>query len=363
VLQIYGDAMRQSWGLRQATVVELRDAVQQRIERDEQRLAYATAGLVAMLLLVAYLLYTFFLVLQGGLKEINKQVGNIARGDISGRPAALGHDEVGQTISGLTQSMIRLADLLGSMRQSVGAVSQVAQQVAAGNGDLTVRNHAATEALAQIVEALTRYGEQLHECGVQVESAVGTVQTLRLESARSRKHVRRLQERMTALRGKSREIGEIVLLIDAIAFRTNLLALNASVEASKAGETGRGFAVVAQEVRSLALRGAESARRIGDIAQRSTEDIETSGALAEEAERNMAEVDSQVDRIHQAMDEVARATRSGEHDSAQIREQIGELQGNQAKNLQLVAQLATASDSLRAQGEQLAHRVGQFRLA
>jgi methyl-accepting chemotaxis protein len=168
---------------------------------------------------------------------------------------------------------------------------------------------------------------------------------------------------MSALRGKSREIGEIVTLIDTIAFRTNVLALNASVEASKAGEAGRGFAVVAQEVRSLALRGADSARRIAEIVSRSTEDIETSGALADEAGKSMAEADARVDQIHMAMDDVAALTRSGEKDSAEILAQLTSIQGGTDQSLRLVEQLATASGALRQQSERLTHKVAQFRLS
>jgi methyl-accepting chemotaxis protein len=167
---------------------------------------------------------------------------------------------------------------------------------------------------------------------------------------------------MAQLRSKSREIGEIVTLIDSIAFRTNILALNASVEASKAGEAGRGFAVVAQEVRSLALRGAESARRIGDIVTRSTEDIELSGDLAEATGLALAAADERIDSIHLAMDDVAGLTRSGEQESAAILQQLTVIRNSTDHSLQLVEQLATASTALRTQGQRLAHKIGQFRL-
>jgi methyl-accepting chemotaxis protein len=196
-----------------------------------------------------------------------------------------------------------------------------------------------------VVDGVARYAAQLQDCGRQVETVVTTVQALRLESARNRKQMQRLRERMAALRGNSREIGEIVMLIDNIAFRTNILALNASVEASKAGEAGRGFAVVAQEVRSLAMRGAESARRIGDIVARSTEDIEFSGALADETGKAHGLADGHVDQIHVAMDDVAELTRNGEKESAAILEQLKGIKDGTEQNLRLVEQLATASDA------------------
>ena len=166
-----------------------------------------------------------------------------------------------------------------------------------------------------------------------------------------------------AMVARQREIADIVRLIDAIAFRTNILSLNAQVEASKAGDAGRGFAVVAQEVRSLALRSADSARRIDEIVARSTEDIERSGALADETSKALAAVDAHVDRIHAAMQGVAELTRHGQTESTGILDQVRELQDSSAKNLQLVDQLAGAADSLRGQGVRLSQSVGQFTLS
>ena len=214
-----------------------------------------------------------------------------------------------------------------------------------------------------MVDGVTRYSAQIEACGRQVESVVQAVQALRLESARNRKQMERLGGRMRALRLKSREIGEIVSLIDMIAFRTNILALNASVEAAKAGEAGRGFAIVAQEVRALALRGAASARRITDIVSRSTDDIELGSELADATGRSLEQADLHVDQIHLAMDGVAGLTRSGGEETAAILGQLTAIREGCTKNLHMVEVLAAASDSLRSQGERLAHKVGQFRLS
>jgi methyl-accepting chemotaxis protein len=300
--------------------------------------------------------------MRGGLKALNLQMNQMAEGDLSARPAPVGGDEVAATLQAMNASLVRLSDLLASVRLGASSVNQASLQVATGNADLRARNRDAAGSLAAVVDGVGRYAVQLEACGRQVEGVVHNVQGLRLESARSRKQMQRLRERMTALRTKSREIGEIVTLIDGIAFRTNILALNASVEASKAGEAGRGFAVVAQEVRSLAQRGAESARRIGDIVARSTEDIELSGALADETGQALAAADERVDGIHRAMDDVAVLTRNGGADSAAILEQLTAIRDATAQSLGLVEQLATASSALRGQGERLSHKIGQFRL-
>jgi methyl-accepting chemotaxis protein len=290
-------------------------------------------------------------------------MSRMADGDLSARIAPLGADEVAQTMTAMTAALVRLSDLMASVHGGVSAVRQASEQVATGNKDIKGRNQAAAEGVASVLDGVARSVQQLKACGEQVEKVVGLVQALRLESARNRKQMQRLRERMHALRGKSHEIGEIVTLIDNIAFRTNILALNASVEASKAGESGRGFAVVATEVRSLATRGADAARRIGDIVVRSTEDIETSNALADETGRALSQADVHVDQIHRAMDDVAALTRNGETENAQILGELTRIKADTAQNLNLGNQLATASDALRSQGERLAQKVTQFKLS
>jgi methyl-accepting chemotaxis protein len=321
------------------------------------------ALLASTLGLAVYLVYSFFLVMRGGLEKLNQQMHRMAQGDLSARPQALGGDEVADTLHAMTTSLARLSDLLASVRAGVGAITQASHQIADGNADLSTRNRRNGEGLEQLVAAVTRYSEQLQTCSRMVESVVTTVQTLRLASVRNRRQVQRLQERMASLRGNSREIGEIVNLIDNIAFRTNILALNAQVEACKAGDAGRGFAVVAQEVRALANRSADSARKVGEIVSRSTLEIEQSGALADETGLSIAEADGHVDAIHAAMSGVAQLTQQGDQESAQILDEIKLLKEGTAKNGVLVEQLAQASDALRGQGERLSHKVGLFKLS
>ena len=359
----YQKARSEVHGLREARLAWVGERLQRDLAEAELLRTRVFAALAITLLLAGYLTYCFFLVMRGGIVQIEMQMKRVSEGDLSARLRPLGVDEVATTMQSMTAALVHLSDLLASVRQGVAAVKQASQQVALGNTDLSNRNRDTAEAVSSVLEGVERSAAQLAASGRQVEDVVGLVQALRLESARNRKQMQRLRERMTALRGKSHEIGEIVRLIDNIAFRTNILALNASVEASKAGDAGRGFAVVAQEVRSLALRGADAARRIGDIVVRSTDDIELSGAVAEETGLALAKADEHVDQIHRVMDEVAALTRDGETETGRIVESLSRIKDDTAQNLRQVEQLAVASESLRSQGERLSHKVSQFKLS
>jgi len=349
--------------LRAAMAQDVESRLRSVLDKEQRRGSWLLAMLVISVSLSMYLTYAFYLVIRGGLDTLNQQIKRMAAGDLSGRSEPLGSDEVADTMSALTSSLTRMSDLLAAVRQGSASSTHAAEQVARGNADLRKRNQLSNDSVDEVVQGVQRFTAQLESCAHQVSTVVQVVQALRLEAERNRKQMLRLRERMTSLRGKSREIAEAVTLIDGVAFRTNVLALNASIEASKAGEVGRGFAVVAQEVRSLAQRSAESARRIGAIVGRSTDDIEQSGALVDETGMALARADEHVDKIHIAMRDVSELTRSGEADSILVLSAITKLQEEGKQSTVLVEQLAQAATALRSQGEHLTHKLDQFKLA
>jgi methyl-accepting chemotaxis protein len=188
------------------------------------------------------------------------------------------------------------------------------------------------------------------------------VDAMRLDAAKSRANMGALEKRMHELRRKSGEIEAIVELIDGIAFRTNILALNASIESSKAGEAGRGFAVVAQEVRRLAKRSAENAHQISDIVGRAREDIERGAALADHTGADLKSTDDLVLKVHEAMRDVVQLTRQGQHRSQEILDEVRDLMTLTDANGELVHQIAGASQALSGQGRELSERVESFKL-
>jgi methyl-accepting chemotaxis protein len=210
---------------------------------------------------------------------------------------------------------------------------------------------------------LSAYVAKLETSGRRVDDAMAAVQELRLHAARSRSQMHKLRERMDTLQHNSRRIGEIVDPIDGIAFRTDILALNASVEAAKAGEAGRGFAAVAQEVRSLAHRSAESARGIAELIAQSIDDITFGHALTAESAAAVGSSDEQGRHVHAAVHEVVRLTGKALRASQQIVEQIRRLADMAVENSSLVEQVAVASGAMSQQSSTLGDKVAAFRLA
>ncbi|MBL8342250.1 MAG: hypothetical protein JNL30_12340, partial [Rubrivivax sp.] len=267
--------------LNAAALGELRRRLDERLQQ-LSRERWAVLGLLLVLCGVpVYLLIAFYHVLTGGLVKVIDQVRRMSTGDLSERPVAHGRDEVARALNSLSSSLAMLADMFAHVRLGVAAVAHASGEIARGNGDLEQRTADSRQGLQRVVDAVRACVALLDECGRRVDSTAAVVESMQLDSAKSRANMDALQKRMHDLQRKSGEVDAIVELIDGIAFRTNILALNASIEAAKAGEAGRGFAVVAQEVRRLAQRSAENARQISDIIGRSREDIELGSALAD----------------------------------------------------------------------------------
>lgn len=333
-------------------------------QRQEQRMRWWLHGLAVagLLALVLYVTAAVQVSIMSRLKSMGEMVQAMERADFSHRIRVDGRGEVGNMLDSMNASFDKLTDLIQVVQNGVMAVQFATEQLASGNADLAQRNRRTTDGLQGVVQSVSRYAAQLQSCGEEVERMAEVVQRLRLDSANSRKQMTRLQERMDALRNHSQEISQIVTLIDAIAFRTNVLALNASIEASKAGESGRGFAVVAEEVRSLAMRSADSSRKIADIVRRSTEDIDLSAAMASEAGRAIMGSEEHIHSVHTAINGVAHLTREGEQESGTILAEIRSLSEVTERNTELVDQLANASRALTTQGQNLSSKVNQFQV-
>jgi methyl-accepting chemotaxis protein I, serine sensor receptor len=326
------------------------------------RLRSVALGALLYTCVGCYLLVCAYRALKDGTQTAHQFVARIAVGDLSRAPEPQGGDELGAVIDGLGAAIHRMTDLLISADMGVQAVLHAAQQVAAGNADLAARNRASTDKVASVVEGVVRYTVQLEACRSQIRSAVSAIEALQIESARSRHQMRKLVETMGTLRSRSDEIGEIVSIIEAIAFRTNVLALNASVEANKAGDAGKGFAVVAQEVRSLALKATQSAQRIEGVVEASREHIGLGAGLAQEAEGLLCQMDVHVNQIQQSTDLVAKMTCEGEAESENILEELRHVKAGMDQNLGLVERLSQASGAMSAQSEKLQVKLSQFKV-
>jgi methyl-accepting chemotaxis protein len=173
--------------------------------------------------------------------------------------------------------------------------------------------------------------------------------------------VQRLLNALKEIETSSNEMSEIISAIDSIAFQTNLLALNAAVEAARAGEAGKGFAVVAAEVRQLAQKTAEAARRTGDLIQTARTNTSNAVAVADEADRELNEIKESSQGVSDLITQIRTSADEQSVGIVQITEGVNEIdkgiQGTAAESQKaaqyaaqlqdIVTQLAAAMDAMK----------------
>ncbi|QXH36447.1 methyl-accepting chemotaxis protein [Pseudomonas muyukensis] len=295
--------------------IERRDA-----ESIQARSLQTTATLLALLVgVLAALIITRQITRP--LRETMDAVEKIASGDLTQTLRVTRRDELGALQQGIARMGNTLRDLITGIRDGVTQIasaaeelSAVTEQTSAGANSQKVETDQVATAMhemAATVQEVARNAEQASHAATNaddearsgdkvVTEAIGQIERLAHE-------VHRSTEAMTLLQQESQKIGSVMDVIKSVAEQTNLLALNAAIEAARAGEAGRGFAVVADEVRGLAQR-----------TQQSTEEIEGLIASLQNGTQQVAEVmngsrsltDSSVELARKAGDSLDSITRT-----------------------------------------------------
>lgn len=313
-------------------------------------------------LLSLYLLVCAYKVVAGGLRFLCLQVDELGRGNLSIRPVGHGRDEIGHSLTVLGQAAGRMSALLEAVSHGVSAVSHASRVVATGNAGLSDRSTEIRQSISLAAGTTETFASAMDQCADAVERAAEHVRSMRRESQRGRRAMGGLQTQMHELQSRSHEIEQVVNLIETIAYQTKLLAINASVEAARAGPAGKGFSVVSQEVRSLATRSETATRRIQDIVRASVSGIQDSTLETERVGQAMERAAQEVDQIEGAVGEIVTLARESRSRAREVLTVAHEVDEAVSGNARLVQQLSEASAELRDQGNNLKRSVGHFEL-
>lgn len=257
----------------------------------------------------------------------------------------------------------RLQQMVRQVRDSSDSISIGASEIAAGSTDLSQRTEQQAASLQETAASMEQMSQTILQNTDTVRSANTLAKTTSEKATQSGKAVQDLVLTMQDINGSSRKIGDIISVIDGIAFQTNILALNAAVESARAGEAGRGFAVVAGEVRSLAQRSASAANEIKGLIEDSLRTVNKGSDMVSSVGETINDLVEQAHKVSDLIAEIGVTTEEQGQGIHQINDAIVQLDLVTQQNAALVEESASAAESLSEQATKLVSLMSVFRIA
>jgi methyl-accepting chemotaxis protein len=286
---------------------------------------------------------------------IGRESGYITLSDKTARPDGEVAGSFHATLGAVRKTLLQVRDSVGEVAGSVAGISE-------RNLVLSDRTEQQRRSLEGVVAAMEQLKQSVHENADHATAASTLAASASDIATQGRAAINAVIDTMGDIYSSCERVTDIIGVIDSIAFQTNILALNASVEAARAGDRGRGFAVVAAEVRTLAQRSATASKEIRALIGESVDRARTGNGLVERAGNTMSEVLESVTRLSAIVHEMATATGAQRKGIDQVGDNIAGIDEAIRENAAHVADTVEQVKHQHGQTDLLARAVKVFRL-
>jgi methyl-accepting chemotaxis protein len=274
---------------------------------------------------------------------------------------------IGSVLAGVLLAVFITRSIVGAIRRIIAGLTDGSHQVNAAASQVAAASQQLAEGASEQASSLEETSSALEEMAAMTRTNAGNAKQANELASQARqaadegdRTMVKLNDAMTGINESSGKISKIIKVIEEIAFQTNLLALNAAVEAARAGEHGKGFAVVADEVRNLAQRSAQAAKEttslIEDAVNRSREGTQVAGDVG----KALSAIVGDVSKVSGLIDAIAKASDEQAQGVEQVNTAVSQMDKVTQQNASGAEESASAAEELSAQAQTLDGMVGEL---
>ncbi|MBD9457414.1 methyl-accepting chemotaxis protein [Pseudomonas sp. PDM05] len=382
--------MAQTYELDEATLTFLGHQLEQRLAQNRTHMVVLVAALTAVFLLIFYLYAGFYASTRTTLRRLGAMMDKVAAGDMTVTFVAHSRDELGDLGQVFNATVAKIHDLIERVGHTVSQVEHQAGQVETVSAQSNQAVSGQRSQIEQVATAMNQMSSTAQEVARSAAAAVSSAHSVNDETVSGRGLVQSQQGSIARLASEidqsvrvinqlatdSQSISSVLEVIKSIAEQTNLLALNAAIEAARAGEQGRGFAVVADEVRTLARRTQHSTEEIEQMISRLHSGVaaavkamgsshEMANGTVEQSEKVQQALENILGAVGMIVDQNQQIAAAVEQQTAvahDIDQNIVEINRAGEHAAQGAYQTETASRQLSMQVIELKQLIGAFRV-
>jgi methyl-accepting chemotaxis protein len=287
---------------------------------------------------------------------------HLAEGDLTVLMAGAYKGDFDVLKSALNASLESINDILSQVTMAVDQVTAGSQQVSQASQSLSQGATEQASSLEEITSSITEVSSQTKQNTDNAIQVNGLAKTARDDAEQGNNQMKDLVAAMSDINKSAEEIRKIVKAIDDISFQINLLALNANVEAARAGKYGKGFAVVAEEVRNLAVRSANSVKETTRMVDDTIANIERGNGLVTVTAKQLDSIVGGAANVAGLAEQVSAASKEQALGLEQVATGLNQIDQVTQANTASAEESASAAEELSSQSQQLKAMLTRFKL-
>ena len=301
--------------------------------------------------------------LKAVIADVDLQLGAMSQGNFAVSPQA---EYIGDYVSiknAIVNINASLSRTLHQINLSADQVFSSSEQVSSGAMSVSQGATEQASSVEELAATLAEFSDQVRDTSANAAECRRSTSQTGNEVMSSNQQMQEMISAMHEISDQSAQIRQIIKTIEDLAFQTNILALNASVESARAGEAGKGFAVVASEVRNFANKSPEASKHTSALIEDTIKAVEKGTGIANTTAKSLNLVVDSTKKVVTTVEKIASAAEWQAGSIAQITQGIGQISSVVQANSATAEESAAASEELSGQAQMLKSLVGQFRLS